>query len=283
MTVTNPLQPGLGASRLSALADAFNAAFEGYFVPMRHTEDSLATMVRTNDIRLADSLIAAPRPATCWASASSASAARAAGSAAWRSCRQHRGHGYGARLLDRADRPCARPRPHRAAARSPRPERRRPPPLHAPGIRRDTPAGRLHRARAICTPRQPARQPSQRLPVAEALAHFAELHAVASPWQREDASLLHMAPTLSGLALRDAHGLRSYLLWMPSGGGYALLDFGSRSRRRRRARKPTPLPCSPNSSPTTTMATLRAINIPPGDALGDALTSLELPRRRHPA
>src|SRR5579871_5630874 len=42
----------------SALADAFNASFEGYYVPMRHTADSIASMIQTNDIRLNDSLIA---------------------------------------------------------------------------------------------------------------------------------------------------------------------------------------------------------------------------------
>src|SRR5262249_41888485 len=43
---------------LTRLAEAFNRAFEGYLVPMRHTADSLSTMLRTTDVRLADSLLA---------------------------------------------------------------------------------------------------------------------------------------------------------------------------------------------------------------------------------
>src|SRR5262249_18620143 len=43
---------------IERLTEAFNRGFEGYLVPMHHTADSLSVMLRTNDVRLTDSLIA---------------------------------------------------------------------------------------------------------------------------------------------------------------------------------------------------------------------------------
>src|SRR5690349_5511982 len=43
---------------LSELMEAFNQAFAGYLVPMRHSEETLGAMVRANDVRLDASLVA---------------------------------------------------------------------------------------------------------------------------------------------------------------------------------------------------------------------------------
>ncbi len=262
---------------LPELADAFNAAFEGYFVPMHHSGESLAAMVRTNDIHLADSLIARTRSGDLLG----VGLLGVRGTRGWIGgmaiVPPLRGHGRGALLLtaliDRA---------RQLGLRT----------LQLEVLDQNAPARRLY-ARlgfvetrplvvyaGICaSPTQGvsnALASATALPIAEALAHFASLHAEAPPWQREEASLQHMAPTLTGLSLRDHLGLRAYLLWMPSGGGYSLLDFGTRAsgaaERTADAAALTAALIASDHQPT-----IRAINVPPGDALGDALNALGCP------
>ncbi len=260
---------------LAALVGDFNAAFEGYYVPMRHTAASLDTMLRTNDIRLADSLIAR----TASGDLLGVGLLGVRGMRGWIGgmaiVPTHRGRGYGSRLMTAL---VERARGLGLAA------------LQLEVLDQNDAARRLYtrlgfvETRPLVVYTGPAdlhiasasTQHISEIPVAEALAHFAKLHAVAPPWQREDASLQHMAPTLSGLALRDADGPRSYLLWMPSGAGYALLDFGARPSGDDGAQADA-LVLLAHLTANDDHAILRAINIPPGDALGDALASLSCP------
>jgi ribosomal protein S18 acetylase RimI-like enzyme len=259
---------------LAALAGAFNAAFEGYYVPMRHTEDSLAAMLRTNDIRLTDSFVAR----------ASSGELVGVGLLGVRGTRgwiggmaivpEYRGRSNGARLMSAL---IDRSRGLGLTA------------IQLEVLDQNVAARRLYLRLGFVEQRPlavytgscdlhlvPASTlPISEVPVAEALAHFAELHAIAPPWQREDASLAHMAPGLYGLALRDGHGPRSHLLWTSSGGGYALLDFGTRPSGG--YAQQDALALIAHLTARDDRATLRAINVPPGDALGDALASLSCP------
>ena len=261
---------------LAALADAFNAAFEGYLVPMRHTAESLATMVQTNDIRLGESLVARRAGALVGLALLGVRGERGwvggmAVAPRWR------GQGAGAALLRTL---IARAGEMGLAA------------LQLEVLDENTTARRLYshlgfvETRPLAVYAGPAARPTNpqtsdarlevaALPVAQALAEFAPLHAAAPPWQRERDSLLHMAPTLSAIGLRDAAGLRAYLLWMPTGGGYGLLDFGARAAAAARAQDAHTLLTSLLAADPR--APLRAINVPPGDALGEALDALGCP------
>ena len=61
-----------------------------------------------------------------------------------------------------------------------------------------------------------------------------------------------------------------------SGGGYALLDFGSRPADGNGAQSDA-LALLAQLTANDDQITLRAVNVPPGDALGDALTALNCP------
>lgn len=113
----------------------------------------------------------------------------------------------------------------------------------------------------------------------EALRHFEAFHQVPAPWQRQQTALLHLAPRLEGLALWSSDGMgrvEAYLLFIPSGEGYVVMDFGSSalSHAERVAEAALLLRQLLHAVPR---ASIRAINVPPGDALGDALISLTCP------
>jgi ribosomal protein S18 acetylase RimI-like enzyme len=266
-----------GELSLAALADAFNAAFEGYLVPMRHTAESLATMVQTNDIHLRESLVARRAGALVGLALLGVRGERGwvggmAVAPRWR------GQGAGAALLRAL---IARADGMGLAA------------LQLEVLDENRTARRLYdrlgfvetRPLAVYTgpaarlaelEAPDARSAVAALPVAQALAEFAPLHAAAPPWQRERDSLLHMAPTLRAIGLHDAAVLRAYLLWMPTGGGYGLLDFGARGADAdTRAQDACTLLASLLAADPR--APLRAINVPPGDALGEALDALGCP------
>jgi GNAT superfamily N-acetyltransferase len=116
----------------------------------------------------------------------------------------------------------------------------------------------------------------------EALGRFEAFHQVPAAWQRQQAALLHTAPRLDGLALKrgdnsaGTDGVEAYLLSAHSGEGYVVMDFGSAalSPGERVAQAKLLLR---HLLHTTPEATLRVINVPPEDALGDALISLDCP------
>jgi hypothetical protein len=114
------------------------------------------------------------------------------------------------------------------------------------------------------------------VPVAQTLAHFSQLHQVAPPWQRDYASLVHVAPTLTAHALGSGQEIGAYLLCMSTGAGYGILDAGSRAPALEvRAAELQTLIIHLLSADGT--MPLRVINVPPGDALGDALSMLGCP------
>jgi hypothetical protein len=113
----------------------------------------------------------------------------------------------------------------------------------------------------------------------EALCHFEAFHQVPAAWQRQKTALFHLAPRLEGLALWSRDGMdrvEAYLLSIPSGEGYVVMDFGSSavSYAERVAEAALLLRQFLHAVPE---ATIRTINVPPGDALGDALISLKCP------
>jgi ribosomal protein S18 acetylase RimI-like enzyme len=269
---------------LADVAAAFNAAFEGYAVPMRHTEESFAAMVHANDIHLGDSLIARGSTGTLLGIALLGVRGMRGWIGGMAIVPDRRGQGIGTALLTAL---IARSRMLQLDT------------LHLEVLDQNAPARHLYArlgfretrplvvyAGAIAGRQAPAPGPAVTpVAVAEALARFEELHPTAPPWQRELPSLLHMAPTLSGLGIRGTGGLRAYLLWMPSGSGYALLDFGSRP-----AGDATAAGDGATDGATDGVtdaealiaalhsqnpgAMLRAINVAPGDPLGDALAGL---------
>ena len=113
----------------------------------------------------------------------------------------------------------------------------------------------------------------------EALRHFEAFHQVPAPWQRQQTALLHLARRLEGLALWSSDGMgrvEAYLLSIPSGEGYVVMDFGSSaSSHAERVREAALL--LRQLLHAMPEATIRAINVPPGDALADALIALKCP------
>jgi GNAT superfamily N-acetyltransferase len=116
----------------------------------------------------------------------------------------------------------------------------------------------------------------------DALRRFEALHQVSAAWQRQRAALLHMIPRLDGLAFSrtndpdGAAAVEAYLLSARSGEGYVVMDFGSSapSQDERVTQAKLMLQQLLHTSPE---APLHVINVPPGDALGNALASLGCP------
>jgi GNAT superfamily N-acetyltransferase len=273
-------EPSLLAADTLSLDDltaAFNRAFEGYFVPMVHTAESLAAMIAGNDIRLDLSLVAWT-PAIGYAGV--ALLARR-GTRSWIGgmgvVPERRGQGIGRMLLG-----ALIGRAHADVARS----------MQLEVLDQNVAAQRLYASLGFRVVRPlyvftgtlapsdapPAASECAVVPVSpdEALAAFDALHWVAPPWQRERASLEHTASRLSGLGLRDADGLRTALLYVASDSGFAIMDVGSSA--------PSPAEREADAAALLRVLTrdvsglpVRAINVPPADALGDALTRLECP------
>src|SRR6185312_229626 len=112
--------------------------------------------------------------------------------------------------------------------------------------------------------------------VEQALADFDALHQTPPPWQRDRPSLAHMAPSLRASALMDGDGIRATLIHMPSGMGFSIMDFGSRAATSG-ARRDDALALIRALMAPTPGAPVRAINVAPGDPLGDALVALGCP------
>jgi GNAT superfamily N-acetyltransferase len=107
----------------------------------------------------------------------------------------------------------------------------------------------------------------------EAMRNFETFHQVPAPWQRQKASLCHLAPKLDGLALWTTDTVQAYLLSLRAGEGYVVMDFGSQSRSHARRVKDATLLLR-QLLWTSPEASIQVVNVPPGDALGDALTAL---------
>ena len=256
---------------------AFNRSFEGYFVPMAHTVDSLRALIAVNAVALAHSFVAlddAGQPAGIALLAIRGARGWIGGMGL---APEWRGHGQAAPLMQAAL------------------DEARGLGLASVGLEvlaQNTPARRLYaslgftntRRLAVFTgslandapPIQPP-LPIREIAVERALGDFATLHQVPSPWQRDLPALVEMAPTLRATALLDGETVRAYLLCMaPSASGHSIMDFGSRAATPDTRRNDALALIAALMAPTPG-ASIRAINVPPGDALGDALTLLGCP------
>jgi ribosomal protein S18 acetylase RimI-like enzyme len=261
---------------LERIVEAFNRSFEGYFVPMTHTADSLRSLVMINDVSLAHSFVAVDaddRPAGVVLVAIRGSCGWIGGmglAPAWR------GRGQAGPLMQVA---ITEARTLGLAA------------VELEVLAQNTPARRLYtrlgfeNVRSLAVFTGPlvndtalvdTRLPLRSISVARALADFAALHQVPSAWQRDLPALLRMAPTLSAAALLESQTVRASLIYMSSALGYSIMDFGSRAATPDARRDDAIALIQALVSPMPD-APVRAINVPPGDALGDALTALGCP------
>jgi GNAT superfamily N-acetyltransferase len=263
---------------LDVLAAAFNRAFTGYFYPLTQTPGSLAAMVAETDVSLPDSLVAldpagaavgiallAARPPRGWI-------AGVGLDPAWR------GRGE-ARELMRALIERARTRGLRR--------------LHLEVLDQNERALHLY-ARLGFAPLRPltifagplAPRPARARPgegerpvplaPAEALDRFAPLHPADPAWQREEPSLRRHASDLRALGLREGATLAAYVLYGSSRAGIPVLDAGASAPTAEARRGQIALLLRAMTTGRPHVA-LRAINVPPGDPLGDALRELGCP------
>lgn len=269
---------------IEELAVAFNAAFAGYLVPMSHTPATLGAMIATNDVRLDHSFLLSARDGG-WAGVALLGVRGASGwvagmavAPAWR------GRGVGDQLM----------RLLLAEAQQIGVRRLQLEVLdeNAAAIRLYTRLGfQVTRPLAVYmgTPRWPA-APSERpardggevaaISADRALTHFTPFHQAPPSWQRDLPSLRQSANRLQGMGIFDRAGLRAYALYASSTQGPAVLDFGSRA-----ATQSERVDDAKRLLASVTMeapgSTVRVINVPPGDALGDALEDLRCPAVNH--
>lgn len=258
------------------VVEAFNRSFEGYFVPMTHTVDSLRSLIEVNDVALAHSFVAVDeqgRPGGVVMLAIRESRGWIAGMGL---APQWRGHGQAAPLMEAA---LAEALTLGLAS------------VELEALAQNTPARRLYtrlgfeETRSLAVFTGPladgaiqGEEPSSiaDVSVEQALADFAALHQTPPPWQRDYLSLAHMAPSLRASALMEGNGIRAALIHMPSGLGFSIMDFGSRAASPE-ARRDDALTLIRALIAPTPGAPVRAINVAPGDALGAALESLGCP------
>ena len=266
---------------LDLLAVAFNRAFEGYLVPIWHTPESIASMIGNNDVRLASSLVLEDEHGKLAGIALLGVRGERGWVAGMGVAPEWRGRRAGYELMTRL----------LAVAR-------------ALGLRtiqlevldHNTPARRLYSQlgfqelrplivyTGVGTPPEEdapagidaAPMSIAPLPLHEALADFDAMHHTAPPWQRERPSLLHMAPRLDGICIREGESVRAYLLSMPLPGGVSVLDCGSRSQTPD-ARAADALALLLHLIRHDPDALIRVINVPPGDPLDAALARLQCP------
>ena len=264
---------------LERVVAAFNRAFEGYFVPMSHTVDSLRSLVAINAVSLEHSFVAeddAGQPAGIVLLAIRGARGWIGGMGL---APEWRGRGQAAPLMRSA---LDEARTLGLAS------------VDLEVLARNTPARRLYARLGFQNMRfltvftgplthdatsMPIQQPLpiREVEVARALADFATLHQTPPPWQRELPALVAMASTLRATAIMDGEEVRAYLICLASAGsGHSIMDFGSRAATQE-ARRDDALALIGALVGPTPGAPVRAINVAPGDALGDALTLLGCP------
>lgn len=264
---------------LEQVTEAFNLGFQAYHLPMKQTPDGLAQMIRENDVRLEDSVVLhvdgqlagvgllGVRESRGWVAGMGVAPA-------WR------GQGIGAQLLGRLLIGMRKASLRRAQLEVLE--------VNAPAIalyqrlgfvtqrKLDVYHGALRRdgkhPQIASDSRARIRAVGPRL----ALREFDAYHSVRPAWQRERPTIEHVRNAVEGLGLWDGARLLAYVLFTRQQTGYALLDGGASAtdaevRRDNIARL---LAVLADAAPDHI---LRAINTPPGDALGDALTLLGCP------
>lgn len=260
------------------LTRAFNRGFAGYYVALSQTPDTLTAMIETNDVSLADSCVVLDRegepagigllgvrPPRGWVAGMGIAPL-------WR------GQGQGERLMRHLIARC-----RTLGLRT----------VQLEVLDQNEPARRLYTRLGFVSQRplavfngpldarrvaRLARRPptTSALAIADALAGFDALHPEEPSWQRERPSLLHMAPRLQGLALREDEALVAYVLYNSAVYGRSVLDAGTRgaTAAQRATHISRLLGALVAGQPRVP---IRAINVPPGDPLGDALTALGCP------
>lgn len=257
---------------------AFNRGFTGYYLPMTQTPAGLAEMMRENDVLLSASLVlqvggelagiglVAVRSNRGWIAGMGVGP-------------QWRGQGLGRQLLTRLL-DCLRD----AGARTAQLEALT---VNTPALTLYTSMGFRH-TRDLQVYQGPLRMPADRDALVDqvagvrlgpvtprfALGEFSRFHQVAPAWQREARTLWRMRRVLSGLGLWAGEDLRAYSVYSQQPGGFVVFDAGSSDAApdMRRAQLVTLL--THLASEQDDMV-VRAINTPPGDALGDALDLLK--------
>ncbi len=258
------------------VVEAFNRSFEGYFVPMTHTVDSLRALIEVNDVALAHSFVAVDqqgRPGGVVMLAIRGSRGWIAGMGL---APEWRGRGQAAPLMEAA---LAEAKSLGLAS------------VELEVLAQNTPARRLYtrlgfeEARSLAVFTGPLAEGAtqseepfsiEEVTVEQALADFIALHQTPPPWQRDRPSLAHMAPSLRASALMDGNAIRAVLVHMPSGLGFSIMDFGSRAANPE-ARRDDALALIRALIAPKPGAPVRAINVAPGDPLGAALVTLGCP------
>lgn len=263
---------------LEQLTDAFNVGFRAYYLPMTQTPDSLAQMIYENDVRLDQSFalyvddavagvgLVGVRDTRGWVAGMGVAPI-------WR------GQGIGAQLLGRLLLQMREAGLSRAQLEA---------------LEVNTPAVALYQRLGFATERllhvyhgplklagageQASRGRGSLRAVGPRLAlrEFDVFHAVPPAWQRERPTVERVRPALEGLGLWDGGQLLAYVLYTRQSAGYAVIDAGSAAAEPATRRADLTRLLSRMAEPAPE-ALFRAINVPPGDALGEALQALGCP------
>lgn len=282
------------AVALDALTDAFNAAFAGYLIPMWYSADALASMIAMNDVHLDASLLL--RDASGAAVAIGLLGIR--GDRGWVAgmgvIPTYRGQGIGRALLESLIAQC-RARGLRHLQLEVLDENRPARALYtALGFREVRPlsiyVGPLRPSRASSDYRA-WRKTQPPLPIYSVtpettLKLFEPLRGVTLPWQREAATLRNMGSRLTGVGIRAeadsgttgaSEALRAYALAQPQNGGLHVLDIVSCAETPAQRIRDAVALLGHLTQGLPASSLIRAINVPPGDLLGDTLTRLRCP------
>lgn len=264
---------------LDALTACFNRAFEGYYVPLEQTPDTMMAMITHNQVSLADSLVAldatgapagigllASRPPRGWVAGMGLAPewrGKGLGAAVMRALLAHaRSIGLVTVQLEVLEQNA----PARALYERLGFQTRRTLAIYNGSVAGETSQGE-----------QPDEASLVPLDPLEALAHFDDLHAVAPCWQRERESLERMAGRLRALGWLQGGTLAAYLLYARADSGLAVLDAGAKGATNggEGATRVSDL-LSALTSGQRRIA-VRAINVPEGDPLGAALNAAGCP------
>jgi ribosomal protein S18 acetylase RimI-like enzyme len=262
---------------IEQLTQAFNIGFTGYYLPMTQTPEALTEMIRENDVLLGASLallvdgelagigLAAVREDRSWIAGMGVGP-------------QWRGRGLGRQLLTRLLDNLRRMGVHSAQLEV---------------LTVNTPALALYRSlgfhdiRELRVYQGPLRAGAdiiamqaafdslqmRHLAPQVAFRDFTTFHQVAPVWQREGQTLSQMRRITSGVGFWDGEQLRAYAVYARQPSGLVIFDAGSNdSSPDTRQAHVTALLLS--LAPGQMDMIVRAINVPPGDALGDALDAL---------
>jgi GNAT superfamily N-acetyltransferase len=260
---------------LGNVVHAFNRGFTGYYLPLTQTDESLRAMVLAYDISLEHSLVALDAAGEPVGLALLALRASHGWVGAMGIAPEWRQRGQGAALMAALIAHC------RALSLEA---------LELEVLEQNAPAHQLYRTLGFVETRPlrvytgPLSVPAagttgeaiHPLNARDALAYFTAWHPAPAPWQRDLPSLAHAADRLSALGLWEGPALAAYLLFGMGVGGLAIQDAasgaatpGARSEQVARL-----IRAAVAGSPSVT---LRAVNVPAGDALGDALEALGCP------